>query len=542
MKFMEQELKRPERKTANVKVTDADMIYFSLGQKDLSAFILPSERNDYRSDERSVRLVEAVRSGKAISDGDFSGLNLKGADLSGGSFIGCNFKGAVFYKTKAQNADFSNCCFDEAYFEESDLSGCDFTGASFKRTFFKKNKTEKTFFDEDAEKYLTELEKIIRLIESGEIDIRTLSKEDLICLDVRRLDFSKVDLTDIDLSVFALDGINLCGTYIDPKQLMSLNGWNSYCLDVRKTKEKTRERLCRKIMLDREEALENYRQEQLRNKKKKGGVTKNNRRPLKKEPEREENRAWGLQKFHEERERINAERQKKLQEEIEQKQVLLKEKVLMENQVSKENTEMQKQKSVLFEKTNEKASFPPTSSQTEQIEKQQNQQEPDSKPVGQSFHEKTSFENKPNPLNLNTLTEQPFAVSSKETLSVRVPENSFKKEPQIIVSHTDSQEKKAEIKVSADMAKNVSFFEQERFKQTELDKTAEPRLIYEETPLSRKKAIKPVKPTDDEETVHDLTNAGYTIEEISQIVREKGPMRVIGKPQNMRSVKGKTKG
>ncbi len=569
---MEQELKRPERKTADVKVTDADMIYFSLGQKEGSAFVLPSERKDYRSDERSVRLIEAVRSGKTLSGCDFSGLNLKGADLSGGLFDGCNFKGAVFYKTKAQNADFSNCCFDEAYFEDSDLSGCDFSGATFKRTFFKHNKTEKAFFDEEAEKYLTELEKIIRLIESGELDIRTLSKEDLICLDVRRLDFSKVDLTDIDLSVFALDGINLCGTYIDPKQLMSLSGWNSYCLDVRKTKEKTRERLCRKIMLDREEALEKYRQEQVKNKKKKGAPTKNSRRPLKKEPEREENRAWGLQKFHKEQAQKEAERQKKLQEEPEQKQASSKAKILTENQALKENFETKEQKPVPDKQTGEQISdkkAPLSILQSRaQAESQAGNQSVEQAPkqvilqtkpknetslsnkketldfAKHSFFERQAFENNSADFNKKempvSVRQMPTAAEPKVISLNRSSENV----PQMIVSHTEAQEKKAEIKVTAEMAKNAYYAEQERLKrEAELEKREEEmRSAYEETASQRAKPAKPVKPTDDEETVRDLTNAGYTIEEISQIVREKGPMRVIGKAQNMRPVKGKTKG
>lgn len=291
---MIKELKRPKKKTADVKVTDADMVYFSLGLGDSREFILPSQRKDYRSDERAVRLVEAIKAGKDMSHLDLSGLNLKGADLSGGCFVGCNFKGTVFYKTNAQMCDFSDCCFDDAYFEDTDLTGCDFAGASFKRAFFKNNLTEKAIFDEEAEKYLNTLEEIIRLIESGKLDIRTLSKEDLLCLDIRRLDFSNIDISDLDLSVFALDGINLCGTNIDPKQLMSLEGWNSYCLDIRKMKEKSRERLCRKITLENDEKLKSFQKSQ--QSKNQEIKTKNPTRPRLKETEKEENRAWGIEK------------------------------------------------------------------------------------------------------------------------------------------------------------------------------------------------------------------------------------------------------
>ena len=291
---MIKELKRPEKKTADVKVTDADMVYFSLGLGDSREFILPSQRKDYHSDERAVRLVEAIKAGKDMSHLDLSGLNLKGADLSGGCFVGCNFKGTIFYKTNAQMCDFVDCCFDDAYFEDTDLTGCDFVGASFKRAFFKNNQTEKAIFDEEAEKYLHTLEEIIRLIESGKLDIRTLSKDDLLCLDIRRLDFSNIDISDLDLSVFALDGINLCGTNIDPKQLMSLEGWNSYCLDVRKMKEKSRERLCRKITLENNEKLEAFQKSQ--KDKNQDIKTKNPTRPHRKEEERDETRAWGIEK------------------------------------------------------------------------------------------------------------------------------------------------------------------------------------------------------------------------------------------------------
>lgn len=310
---MIKELKRPEKKTADVKVTDADMVYFSLGLGDSREFILPSQRKDYRSDERAVRLVEAIKAGKDMSHLDLSGLNLKGADLSGARFVGCNFKGTVFYKTNAQMCDFADCCFDDAYFEDTDLTGCDFAGATFKRAFFKNNQTEKAIFDEEAEKYLITLEEIIRLIESGKLDIRTLSKDDLLCLDVRRLDFSNIDISDLDLSVFALDGINLCGTNIDPKQLMSLEGWNSYCLDVRKMKEKSRERLCRKMMLENDEKLKAFQKSQIG--KNTDIQTKNPTRPRRKETEREETRAWGIEKARAEFEQMQQAEQIKHQQE-----------------------------------------------------------------------------------------------------------------------------------------------------------------------------------------------------------------------------------
>ena len=58
-------LQRPEIKLANTKVSDKDMIYFSLGI-DSEDYVLPSQRNDYRSDARAVKLVQDIKAGKDI--------------------------------------------------------------------------------------------------------------------------------------------------------------------------------------------------------------------------------------------------------------------------------------------------------------------------------------------------------------------------------------------------------------------------------------------------------------------------------------------
>ena len=121
-------LKRPEMKLANTKVSEKDMIYFSLGLE-TEDYVLPSERDNYLSDPRAVQLVQDVRAGKDLSGKDFSGINLKGADISGGHFAGASFKGAIFYQTDAHDSDFSGCDFTEAYFEDSDFSQAILSGA-----------------------------------------------------------------------------------------------------------------------------------------------------------------------------------------------------------------------------------------------------------------------------------------------------------------------------------------------------------------------------------------------------------------------------
>lgn len=223
---------RPGMKVANVKVTDADMVYFSLGLG-TAEYILPTERDDYRSDARAVALVADVRAGKDLSGRDFSGINLKNADLSGGCFSGCNFSGAVFYKTNAHGADFSKADFTEAYLEGVDFSKANLTQACFKRVYARALILDEAQIDEAERKRFDALELLIEKIESGEIDIRFLSKADLLGLDLRRLDLTHVDLDGVDLSSFVLEGVNLRGVYIDPKQLMSLEGLMHYYAEVR---------------------------------------------------------------------------------------------------------------------------------------------------------------------------------------------------------------------------------------------------------------------------------------------------------------------
>lgn len=233
---MTEQLTRPEMKTASAKITEEDMAYFSLGI-DKDEFILPSKRPDYTSDPKAVALVEAVKAGKDLSGQDFSGVNLIGADLSGAKLSGANFSGAVFYKTTAKNCDFSGSDFSGAYMEDFDAESADFSGVKFHHVFARRFNFKNAKIDPNELKKLNALEHLIELIEAGQIDIHCLSKQDLMHLDLRRLDLSKVDLEGIDLSAFVLEGINLCGTYIDPKQLMSLEGLQHYHRSVAKMNE-----------------------------------------------------------------------------------------------------------------------------------------------------------------------------------------------------------------------------------------------------------------------------------------------------------------
>ena len=254
-------LQRPSMKLANTKVTEKDMIYFSLGM-DSEDYILPSERDDYKSDARAVQLVADIKAGKDLSGQDFSGINLKGADISGGHFAGSSFKGAIFYKTDAHGSDFSDCDFTEAYFEDSDLSDSVLTGAQFQKTYLRKLKTDNAQMDADLEKRLTAMEFLIKKIESGEIDIHCLTRSELMCLDLRRLDMNKVDVSDIDLSMFNLEGVNLRGVYINPLQKLSMNQWQKDLMAVEKLSEKKLKEETLKLAKNKRLELESYASQQ----------------------------------------------------------------------------------------------------------------------------------------------------------------------------------------------------------------------------------------------------------------------------------------
>ena len=283
------EMKRPERKFQDVKVSEADIVLFTLGI-DKREFILPSERDSYLTDLRAVTLLEDIKAGKDVSNKDYTGINLKGADLSGANLMGCNFSKSCFYQTKAKNCNFEGAKFDDSFIEESDFSKSKFKDVAFKRVFMRNNNFEDAFLEEDAEKYITNFDKFLELVESGKIDLRSLTKGDLLSIDIRRLDLTKVDLKGIDLSQFALDGINLAGTYIDPKQLLSLGGLQKYYFDLRKTKEKKKKQMEEAVIKEHEEKLLNYAkkaqevEEEI--------VLKNIKKPAKKEVSPDNYRAW----------------------------------------------------------------------------------------------------------------------------------------------------------------------------------------------------------------------------------------------------------
>ena len=254
---MNTKLQRPNMKLADTKVSERDMIYFSLG---LSAedYVLPSERADYRSDARAVRLIQDIRAGKDLSGQDFSGINLKNADISGGRFAGSSFKGAILYKTTACACDFQGCDFTEAYLEQTDLSHSDLTGADFAQTYLRNLTTDGAETDADFDNRLAVLAVLIAGIESGKIDIHCLTRPELMCLDLRRLDMSHVDISGMDLSMFNLEGVNLRGVYINPLQKLSMNQWQKDLALVEKMQEKKLKEETLKTLKARHTELNTY--------------------------------------------------------------------------------------------------------------------------------------------------------------------------------------------------------------------------------------------------------------------------------------------
>ncbi len=447
--------------------------------------------------------------------------------------------------------------------EESDFMGCDFTNASFRKVFSKKNNWEKAFLDDDDLKYLTTLEQIIRLIEQGKIDIRSLSKDDLLGLDIRRLDFSKVDLEDLDLSMFALDGINLCGTYIDPKQLMSLEGWNSYCLDVRKTKDMTRERLARKIMIDKEEDLRQY----VNNQKKttEPVKTKNLKRPQIKKKETENERAWGIEKARKEFVQ-NHLRNKTPKEKMEKAERLLFEKYL--KQYNLEPKQERPQNGQELSRDNQPAFGIPVTPQNIQVltnELTSNTAEstfiPHKRIVSPDERDGLSsqtsgdlairqqpenrLKDKENTPSIETVSPN----SEKETTpQEKAP---IKIEPKLIVSHEKSEVENIQIA----QANHEEVERRKKAIETEIAQRPTEQITpapvktnypFFNEPPQIEEEIEELPPkkseSDDEETIHDLTSAGYTMEEITELLRLKGPVKVVGKAPKGRAARHKTKG
>ena len=202
----------------------ADVLSFLSLYEKVQAASTPRSQNDWTTDDRAVAFMEALKAGKDVSGFDLSGVNLKGMCLKGFHLSGVNFSGAFLYDAIFEDCYLADCNFDEAHLEKTTFVRCDLSHASFKRSFVKSVLLEgNNLIDLEEKQKIEALNSIQRKIESGEIDLKSLSWEELKALPLSKLDLSGVDLTGVDLSCFALEDLNLKGVYIDPKQVRALN-------------------------------------------------------------------------------------------------------------------------------------------------------------------------------------------------------------------------------------------------------------------------------------------------------------------------------
>lgn len=183
---------------------------------------------DWRTDAKARWLMQAIADGKDLSGMDLSGINLKNAVINGAKLKGANLSGALLYNTTIENSDLSDCDLSGAHMEKTSFYNSDLQDLKLDLVFAKELNAEDCLLDEETRKKLTALNLLTEKIMNGEIHLKDLSWSDLLCVDFSKLDLKDIDLTDVDLSCLDLTKLNLKGTYIDPKQLRSLEGLLRY--------------------------------------------------------------------------------------------------------------------------------------------------------------------------------------------------------------------------------------------------------------------------------------------------------------------------
>ena len=198
--------------------------FFTLYEK-VQAINAPRGQKDWHTDDTAVAFVNALKDGQDVSEFDLSGVNLKGICLKGYDLSGVNFSGALLYDSIFEDCNLTQTNFNEAHLEKTTFVRCNLSHSTFKKSFMKSVLLEgNTIVDLEEKKKIDALNLIQKKIESGEIDLKSLSWEELKSLSLTKLDLSGIDLTGVDLSCFALEDLNLKGVYIDPKQLRALEG------------------------------------------------------------------------------------------------------------------------------------------------------------------------------------------------------------------------------------------------------------------------------------------------------------------------------
>lgn len=285
----ESELKRPEMKYDAAPLTEADKYNF-LPYLDREAGILPSEQNTWKTDEKAVAFMNAVKSGKSLYGTDWSGINLKGADLSG-----ADLSGVKLSKANLTNANLSGALLEwtdlsYAYLENTDFSNAYMQNTQMKGVFYKNCKLDGANIDEETKKYLHSVEWFLNQLEVGKIKLDEIPLDQLNYLDLRTIDMTKVKIPeDIDLSALILTGVNLSGVYIPKGHFLNMALMEKQKVRAKQISErsqKTLDLMLEKIKQERQEKAKAFgEREKAKEQKVRKEALKQGRPPLKLKPQ-----------------------------------------------------------------------------------------------------------------------------------------------------------------------------------------------------------------------------------------------------------------
>lgn len=179
---------------------------------------------DWRSDPKAVELLESIACGEDLRGRDFSGVNLKNAVIKNTSLKGVNLTGALLYNTVIENTDLSDANLSAAHLENVYVANSDLTGIEIPLIYVHNLHMKTTEIEDHTKKKLKALSALTKRLKNGEISLKDLSWTDLLSVDLSQIDLTDINLEDVDLSCISLEKVNLKGTYIDPKQMRSLQG------------------------------------------------------------------------------------------------------------------------------------------------------------------------------------------------------------------------------------------------------------------------------------------------------------------------------
>ena len=285
----ESELKRPEMKIDAAPLTEADKYNF-LPYIDREAGILPSEKNTWKTDEKAVAFMKAVKSGESLYGTDWSGINLKGADLSGADLSGVNLSKANLMNANLSGALLEWTDLSYAYLENTDFSNAYMQNTQMKGVFYKNCKMDGADMDEETKKYLQTIEWFLSQIELGKIKLDEIPLDQLNYLDLRTIDMSRVKIPeDIDLSGIVLTGVNLSGVYIPKGHFLNMammEKQQQRAKLITERSEKTLNLMLKKIEQERQERAKAFGEaEKAKKQIVRKGALKNGRPALKIKPQ-----------------------------------------------------------------------------------------------------------------------------------------------------------------------------------------------------------------------------------------------------------------